>query len=287
MPRRESTDADRERRRTADRERLQRAVTQLSDSEGWKRWVRVRSRNGLARYSLHNQLLIARQRPDASYVAGYRAFLALDRCVRTGEKAIRILAPVTPRTVKPTDSPAQPEAEGERRRTIFTSVCVFDVAQTEPLPGSKPVPLEPPASPVTGDTHRKLLPPLELLANELGYSISYRKLDGTADGWCDNAHRLIAVDGELPANAHVRVLVHEIAHALGVSYEQYGRADAEVIVDTATYIVCSSSGLDVSGSSVPYITGWGETSAGETIERFAAVIDTIARRIEAALTSTG
>jgi hypothetical protein len=40
MPRRESTDAEREQRRTADRERLQRAVTQLNDSEDWKRWVR-------------------------------------------------------------------------------------------------------------------------------------------------------------------------------------------------------------------------------------------------------
>jgi hypothetical protein len=79
------------------------------------------------------------------------------------------------------------------------------------------------------------------------------------------------------------VLVHELAHALGVGYEDYGRRQAEVIVDTVSYIVCAGRGLDVSASSVPYVTGWGDQHAGETIERFAGVIDQIARRIEAAL----
>jgi hypothetical protein len=32
-----------------------------------------------------------------TYVAGFRAFLALNRCVRQGEKAIKILAPVSAR----------------------------------------------------------------------------------------------------------------------------------------------------------------------------------------------
>jgi hypothetical protein len=96
MPRSQSSETERERRRTADRQRLGRGVTELQSSDGWRAWVRVRSRNGLARYSLHNQLLIALQRPDASYVAGFKAFLALNRCVRKGERAIRILAPITP-----------------------------------------------------------------------------------------------------------------------------------------------------------------------------------------------
>ncbi len=59
------------------------------------------------------------------------------------------------------------------------------------------------------------------------------------------------------------MLVHEIAHALGVGYEQYGRRRAEVMVDTATFIVCGSLGLDTSGSSIPYIAGWGEERRAE------------------------
>jgi hypothetical protein len=50
-PRRLS-DAEREQRRIADRERLHDAAQQLLTSDGWQRWVRVRARGGLARLSL-------------------------------------------------------------------------------------------------------------------------------------------------------------------------------------------------------------------------------------------
>jgi len=283
MPRTRLTEAEREQRRSADRERIRQAVSQLLDSDGWRRWVKVRARNGLARYSLHNQLLIALQNPDATYIAGFRAFLDLDRCVRKGERSIRILAPVAGAGRTDTKADEQPPPVEQPRRTRFRAIAVFDVSQTEPLPGNDPVPLEPPAAPVTGESHRRLLAPLEDLAGELGYSVSHQRIDGAAGGWCDSKHRRITVNGRLPVNAQVRVLVHEIAHALGVSYEDYGRGDAEVIVDTVTYIVCSSQGLDVSRSSVPYVTGWGEKQAGERIEHFAGVIDTIARRIETSL----
>jgi N-terminal domain of anti-restriction factor ArdC len=55
-----------------------------------------------------------------TYVAGFRAFLDLNRCVRKGEKAIRILAPVT---VKQRD--AHGEDTGETK-TFFRTVPVFD-----------------------------------------------------------------------------------------------------------------------------------------------------------------
>jgi hypothetical protein len=109
-----------------------------------------------------------------------------------------------------------------------------------------------------GQTHAHLLPALEALAAELTYSVTGKPVDGSADGWCDLNKREIVVNGELAANAQVRVLVHEIAHALGVGYRDYGRRRAEVLVDTVTYIVCGSVGLDTSGSSVPYVAGWGE-----------------------------
>jgi len=41
-----------EQRRERDREQLKHAAEQLLTSEGWQRWVRVRARNGLARYCL-------------------------------------------------------------------------------------------------------------------------------------------------------------------------------------------------------------------------------------------
>ncbi len=125
--------------------------------------------------------------------------------------------------------------------------------------------------------------PLEELAGELGYSVARRPLDGPADGWCDSREHEIVINDELPANAQVRVLVHEIAHALGVGYSDYGRRRAEVLVDTVTFIVCGAVGLDTSGSSVPYVAGWGESGELDAIRGYAETIDQIARRIEDSL----
>ena len=108
------TDAEHDARRRADRERIERAARTLLTSEGWQRWIRVRATNGLARYSLRNQWLIANECHargiTPTYVAGFRAFLALNRCVRKGEKAIRILAPVA---VKQRDGAGEETGEAD------------------------------------------------------------------------------------------------------------------------------------------------------------------------------
>src|SRR5216684_5687299 len=46
------------------------------------------------RYSLHNIMLIASQRPDATHVAGFHTWKQLGRFVKKGAKGILILAPV-------------------------------------------------------------------------------------------------------------------------------------------------------------------------------------------------
>jgi hypothetical protein len=119
--RRQLTDAEREQRREHDRQRLHEAARQLLTSEGWQRWVRVRARGGLARLSLNNQLLVALSRPDATFVAGFRAWLDLGYCVRKGEKAIRIVAPMP---IKPREK-HDGEVE-DQMRVLFKVVSVFD-----------------------------------------------------------------------------------------------------------------------------------------------------------------
>ncbi|MHB8233480.1 MAG: ArdC-like ssDNA-binding domain-containing protein [Solirubrobacteraceae bacterium] len=284
MSHRHLTDAERAERRQADRNRSEQAARALLSSDGWQRWVRVRSTNGLSRYSFGNQLLIAMQRPDATYVAGFRAFLELNRCVRKGERAIRILAPMS---IRNQDARRHAEKGRERadepKRMVFRAVSVFDVSQTEPLPDTEPIALTPPSEPIDGVTHSYLLAPLQELAAEVGYAVDRRPLTGSAEGWCDSDRKEIVINDDLSANAQVRVLVHELAHALGVGYSDYGRRQAEVLVDTVTFIVCGSVGLDVSGSSVPYVAGWGEHGDLDAIRRYAEIIDGIARRIEEGL----
>ncbi len=82
------------------------------------------------------------------------------------------------------------------------------------------------------------------------------------------------------ANAQVRVLVDELADADGVTYSDYSREQAEVIVETAAVIVCGSLGLDTSGESIPYIAEWGEAGDLDAIRKHAETVDRIARTIE-------
>jgi hypothetical protein len=107
------TDADREKRRADDRALVQQAVEQLRSSEGWQRWLATRRH--FHTYSLRNQLLIAMQKPDATRVAGFKAWLTLGYCVRRGEKALRIFAPCPPSKTKLKawrDAGANPRAHG-------------------------------------------------------------------------------------------------------------------------------------------------------------------------------
>src|SRR6266566_4498317 len=84
----------RDEQRAERREQVREAVSQLMSEDGFRTWLEMRSK--FHRYSLQNTLLIALQRPDASNVAGYRAWQdKFGRNVRKGEKGIRILAPVT------------------------------------------------------------------------------------------------------------------------------------------------------------------------------------------------
>jgi N-terminal domain of anti-restriction factor ArdC len=125
MPRtkRKRSDAEREERRRGDRERLTEATRALLSSEGWTAWLRARAT--LHPYSLRNTLLIAqegrRRGFTPTYVAGFKAWLKLGRCVRGGERGIAILAPVR---VKELDG--EGEETGESRvffRPPTSSTC--------------------------------------------------------------------------------------------------------------------------------------------------------------------
>jgi len=231
-PRRLS-EREREQRRDRDRQRLHQATEQLLESEGWQRRVCVRARNGLARYSVNNQLIIALSKPGASYVCGFRASLQLGYQVRKGEKAIWILAPIT---VKDRDAAA--EEDGEKPRVFFRAVPVFDRTQVDAIEGADPAPLDPSCQPLTGGSHRHLLEPLQAFAASLGYSVSFSPIQESTGGWCDPRRQAVAVDASQPVNTQRRNLVHELAHAIGVGYREYRRHQAEVIVDTVIFSIC-------------------------------------------------
>jgi len=212
--RRRFSEAEREQRHLADRERVKEAANELLSSEGWARWVRARQT--FHAYSASNCMLIALQchqrRIVPEHIAGFHTWIKLGRAVRKGENALRILAPIT---VKQKDEHVE---ASERRHVFFKTTFVFDVSQTDPIPGVEPAPLQPPCEPLTGDSHAHLLAPLVEFAASLGYAVAFQSIPGATGGWCDLKAKQIAVDADVPANAQVRTLVHEVTHALGVDY---------------------------------------------------------------------
>jgi|SRR5580704_880516 hypothetical protein len=84
-------------------------------------------------------MLIARQKPDATNVAGLRTWNSLGRFVKRGEKSIFILAPMVGyrrsrqneiATNIETNNAAD-ERKSEQQLIGFRAVYVFDVSQTE------------------------------------------------------------------------------------------------------------------------------------------------------------
>lgn len=277
------TDEERAAYRDAQRQeatdRLEAAVESLQTSDGFAAWLRARAL--FHNYSFNNTLLIVSQCEHATRVASANVWRKLDRHVMKGERALRVFAPIEWMVkCQQGEKGAKYNAtkkRWERKVRSFKLVPVFDVSQTdgEDVPSLSVV--EP-----DGDTHGHMIDPLMNLAESLGYTVKMCDT-GSAGGWCDPDNKVIAVSELLTFNGMVRVLVHEIAHALGVGYTEYGRGRAEVIVESVTYIVLAGQGFDLDPTSVPYIAGWGQGNATDTLREFATTIDKLARQIEAVL----
>ncbi len=270
------TEQERAQRHRADRERLRHAAEQLLSREGWMRWVLTRST--LRGYSATNCMLLAQQCHERGIVprrvCGLHAWRKLGRRVRKGQTGLRISAPVT---VKERDEDGR---ETGRRRVFFRTASVFELSQTELLPGVEPQAPAPNGEPLSGDSHTHLLAPLRAFAESLGYAVSFTAIAAASRGWCDTECRLIVVDARASANAQVHTLIHECAHALGIDYDRHPRDRAEVIADTVAFVACAGAGLAADAESVPYVAGWGEDGALAAVTDFAQTIDALARRIE-------
>ena len=73
-------------------DKLEEGLKELFESEKYKSYLSTMSK--FHNYSFNNTLLIAMQKPEATLVAGYKAWQKnFERHVNKGEKAIRILAP--------------------------------------------------------------------------------------------------------------------------------------------------------------------------------------------------
>jgi antirestriction factor ArdC-like protein len=276
------TDAERAERRRVDRAFARQAVEQLRSSEGWQRWLASRRR--FHAYSLANQLLIAMQKPDATHVAGFRAWLRLGYCVRKGERAIRIWCPCPP-LAKQLEAWQEAGADpADRPRTHFRLGPVFDRSQVSELPPpAEPMPLDPPIHELSGEQVSWALAPLTGLAVELGCGVAYEPMPDGRGGYYRPSDRAIRLAEGKAANHTVHALVHELAHALvgaDAGDVALDYAQEELVVESVTYTVAGALGLRVDDYAIPYLASWSEDTDLAVVEEAAGLIDRLAKRVE-------
>jgi antirestriction protein ArdC len=279
------TDEQREERRTQQRKLITASIEQLRSSDGWRAYLKTRA--AFRSYSPRNLLLILCQRPSATQVAGFRAWLKLGYCVRRGERAIRIWAPCPPSKKQLQawrDAGADPVG---RPRTHWRLASVFAQDQVAELPPpAVPAPLAPPAMvQIAGDSHAEYLGRLTGLIGDLGYRVQFSDT-GQAEGIHRGKQKLIEISDRLDANGQLAAGIHETAHALVALDElapELSYAEEELVAESIAYCTCQTIGLRTDENSIPYLTSWAQQADLAVLERAAALTSRLADRIEAAL----
>jgi hypothetical protein len=231
-------------------EKLEKGFQQVQESDEYRRYLATVSR--FHKYSISNTMLIWMQRPVATLVAGFRAWLSLGRQVRKGERGIRIFAPMPyKRTFTVTDEETGEPNEQEIAQLRFRAVSVFDLSQTEgdDLP-------EPPVALLRGDDGA-LWDQLALIATgeELAIDRSLGRGQG-ANGWYAKSSRSIWVDPGLEPVMAAKTLCHEIAHHFAEHIDS--RKEHETIAESVAFVVLGHFGIDASDYSFGYLASWSD-----------------------------
>ena len=279
--------ADRARRETLEQlhEQLADGIANLDDKDAWQRWLGMASK--LHRYSFNNVLLTMLQKPEASMIAGYRAWQAMGHQVRRGEKAIKILGPVTRKIelVDRTTGELIRDADGRPRHVRqlvgVRPVSVFDVSQVDP-----PVQTPPEPKLLRGQAPPGLWDSLAELVEAEGFRLT-RGDCGGANGLTDYTAREVRVRADVDDAQSTKSLIHELAHVYirpepGEPYAGACRGRREVEAESVAYVVAAAHHLETSQYTFNYVAGWAAQAA--TLEHGidAVVAETGARVIATA-----
>ena len=267
--------------------KLEQGLQDLFNSDSYRNYLSTMSK--FHNYSFNNTLLIAMQKPDATLVAGYKAWQKnFERHVNKGEKAIRILAPapykikeerdkidpVTQELLLDKDGNPQKE-EVEITIPAFRAVSVFDVAQTH----GKPIP-ELAAKELLSDVegYQDMIRAVEAISP---VPIELEEIAGDSKGYYDREAKRIAVQENMSESQTLKTMIHEVAHSKlhskEVEQDEQMRKDRntkEVEAESIAYTVCQHFGVDTSDYSFGYIAGW---SSGRDTKELRASMDTIRR----------
>jgi DNA primase len=277
-------------------ERLVDEVRKIRTGADWKAWLDAAAK--LHTYSFRNILLITRQRPDATTVAGYTTWKKLGRQVNKGEKGIEIFAPVTRPRARNTAAPdldtdSVPSAgAGSRRMVGVRRTHVWDISQTS---GAE-LPRPPAMAELDGTAPEGLWDNLAKQVSEAGYTLEREQLpEGAEYGYTHHPTRRIVVADRLGPVDAVATLAHEVAHMH--MHDPSGFAEAttrscrgvrEVEAESVAYLIAAHHGLPTDRASFPYVATWAarsdKTEPEHIVQETGQRVVATARRILASMT---
>lgn len=248
---------------------LEHGTKELFNSERYQKYLVTFSK--FTNYSINNTILIYLQNPNATLVAGYKAWeTKFNRHVKQGEKGIVILAPM--KYKKDTDD------EDSEVYIRFRTIAVFDISQTEgeELPSFSPVSI---VKDVNG--YQKLFTALAKLTD---YKIEFAALaKDTCKGTCNFTTHTITIREGMSESENLSTLIHEIAHSILHEDEHNSRNQAEVEAESVAFVVSTFLGLDTSDYSFPYIVGWEENDVDllrQSLQRIKTTSNSLITQLE-------
>jgi hypothetical protein len=199
-------------------------------------------------YSLGNILEIARQKPDATRVAGMYAWNQLGRKVIKGQKGIRILAPmIVNRRRMDAEASDDPAATRKAALVGFRAVYVFDVSQTE---GKQLPEFTERVTGEVGDYRERLIDFLISQNIELEFKESIAPALGMSYGG-----RIAILPGQ-NAGEEFSTLVHELAHEMLHKAERRTattKTVRETEAEAIAFVISQAIGLNPGHASADYI----------------------------------
>ena len=252
---------------------IEQGVKDVYSSESFKQYLSCLSK--FHSYSLNNTLLILSQKPEASLVAGYRAWQTnFNRHVNKGEKGLMILAPVTTKEDRLMnkhdengnvilDESGNPVQEMRVvNLTHFKTTTVFDISQTsrDPLPSL--------VHDLTGSSN-EVKAIIQTIQSVCTIPIEFKTetedlsfMTG-AKGYYSPRKDKIVINKDLADLQTAKTLIHEYAHSILHKETDKTQSQREIEAESLAFVICDHFGIDTSEYSFGYIASYANKEYSE------------------------
>jgi hypothetical protein len=223
--------------------------------------------------SFHNTLLIYIQNRNATHVEGFNVWRnKFGRQVRKGAKGITIIIPLISKNQSPVAAAANASTgdDGEiddavkTQNTVrFGTGTVFDIKDTDPIPGQEHKYVEAPkwhADDTPNEAADKVFKYTTQMATEMGINVTSNAAMGREMGYSAGDH--INITSEIAGVNKAGTMIHEIAHELlhqktsvMGGEERLSKVDKEIQAESVSYLVLRHYDLPAKHQAT-YLTLW-------------------------------